>query len=139
MKNQKTATKSRKQAKTVKVISRIEFKADPRKVVYTVRSSNGSDTYETTLFAGKATGCNCPAQKPCYHMTQLEAKEASRNASLHEEECKCVNQKFNAWSKAHGYAPLPQIVDEAYEEWKRATGKPARMSRDEYCTAYEIY
>lgn len=74
----KTATT--KTTKTVKVLSRIEFKRDPRKVVYLVRPSHGGDPYETTLFDGKATACTCPAKKPCYHMTQLEAKEAARNA-----------------------------------------------------------
>src|SRR2546429_3021182 len=36
----------------------------------------------TTLFRslidGKASGCSCPSKKPCYHMTQLEEREAAR-------------------------------------------------------------
>lgn len=76
MRNAKTASKQ------VTVISRIEFKADSRKVVYKVLSSNGKDTYETFFFNGKACSCTCPATKPCYHMTQLEAREASRVAVI---------------------------------------------------------
>ncbi len=47
-------------------------------VCYLIRSSNGHDEYCTTVVNGKATGCTCPAHKPCYHMQQLEAKEAER-------------------------------------------------------------
>ena len=63
--------------KQVQVLARYEIKRNGH-VVYTVRSSNGQDTYTTTLVNGKATGCSCPSYKPCYHMTQLEEKEASR-------------------------------------------------------------
>ncbi len=70
---QNTAT-SKKQ---VQVLTRYEIKRNGH-VVYTVRSSNGQDTYTTTLVNGKATGCSCASRKPCYHMAQLEAKEASR-------------------------------------------------------------
>lgn len=74
-----TSTKTRKATKTVKVLSRIEFNADARKVVYIVRSSNGADTYQTTLFAGKATSCTCPSHKPCYHMMGCETLESARS------------------------------------------------------------
>jgi hypothetical protein len=70
--------KTQKQAKAVKVISRIEFKSDSRKVVYNVRSSDGTQVYQTCLFNGKACSCTCKATKPCYHMTQLEAREMVR-------------------------------------------------------------
>jgi hypothetical protein len=73
---------ARKQAiKEVTVLARVEFKCDSRKVVYKVLSSNEKDTYITTLFNGKACSCTCPATKPCYHMVQLEAREAARNAA----------------------------------------------------------
>ena len=70
-----TATKA---TRTVQIIARIQFKADSRKVVYLVRGSKG-EQYETCLFDGKATSCTCESRKPCYHMTQLEQKEAERN------------------------------------------------------------
>lgn len=66
--------------KVVQVIARIEFKSDSRKVVYKVRSSDGSSVYETCLFNGHAMSCTCPARKPCYHETQLEQIEAERQA-----------------------------------------------------------
>lgn len=70
-----TTTKSTKQ---VQVIARVEFKSDPRKVVYFNRSSDGTKEYQTFLFEGHATSCTCPATKPCYHMMQCEAIEGKR-------------------------------------------------------------
>lgn len=63
-----------KQVKQVQVIERND--KGNGTVLYTVRSSNGVDTYTTTLVNGKATACNCPSYKPCYHMTQLVELEA---------------------------------------------------------------
>ena len=70
-----------KQAKQVQVIARYALKREGKLtgvIVYAVRSSNGKGSYRTTLVNGKATGCTCPARKPCCHMTQLEAIEAAR-------------------------------------------------------------
>ncbi|MEO6891210.1 MAG: hypothetical protein ABI324_19670 [Ktedonobacteraceae bacterium] len=48
-------------------------------VVYAVRSSDGTSVYYTTLDTrGHATGCTCPARKPCKHMHQMEAREQAR-------------------------------------------------------------
>ena len=71
--------KTQKQQKEVTILARVEFKNDPRKVVYQCLSSNGVDKYNTFLFNGKACSCECPATKPCYHMVQCEAKEQQRN------------------------------------------------------------
>ena len=68
---------SLKTQKVVQVIARYYIKRNGH-VVYTVRSSDGLNTYTTTLVNGKATGCTCPSRKPCYHGTQLEALEAAR-------------------------------------------------------------
>lgn len=68
-------------AKQVHFIARYAHKTNKKLngfVTYAVRSSNGNDIYCTTLINGKASGCSCPARKPCYHMTQLEAREAAR-------------------------------------------------------------
>ena len=70
-----------KQPKQVQVLACYIHKTDGKpngRISYLVRSSNGEDTYCTTLIDGKASGCSCPSKKPCYHMTQLEAKEAAR-------------------------------------------------------------
>lgn len=67
-----------KQQKTVKVIARIQWKSDPRKVVYLNRSSDGVSQYETSLFDGKATSCSCPSRKPCKHMKHSEQVEQER-------------------------------------------------------------
>ena len=74
---------STKAAKQVRIVARYAHKTDGKLngiVTYAVRSSNGTDIYYTTLVNGKATGCGCPAFKPCYHMDQLEALEAARAA-----------------------------------------------------------
>lgn len=68
--------------KQVQVVMRIQFKEHENAVLYIVRSSNGVDTYETTLVNGHATGCTCPAVKPCYHMTQLEQRESERASDV---------------------------------------------------------
>ncbi len=67
--------------KTVKVLARVEFKSDSRKICYQVLSSHGADVYTTCLFDGKATGCSCPATNgKCYHRTQVEQIERIRSA-----------------------------------------------------------
>jgi hypothetical protein len=83
-----TATRTRKSAavESVTTIARVQFKADPRKVVYLNRSSDGSTQYETSLFDGKATSCNCPSRKPCKHMIHSEQAEAYRQEALAEKE-----------------------------------------------------
>lgn len=77
--------KTQKQVKTVQIIARISFKSDPRKVCYSVRSSDGQSQYTTCLFNGKACSCSCPSKKPCYHMTGVEAYEAEREAKPVEQ------------------------------------------------------
>jgi hypothetical protein len=87
-----TAARTRKSSHTAKVekivhiIARIQFIADACKVVYKVRSSDGTQQYETYLFDGKATSCTCPAKKPCYHMVQVQAKEIERTLRLWDEQ-----------------------------------------------------
>lgn len=81
---QKTARKP-KQAKKVVVIARYFIKKNGH-VVYLVRSSNGVDTYCTTIIDGHATGCTCKAIKPCYHMTQLEQVERERMVKVPVEQ-----------------------------------------------------
>src|SRR5450432_1859712 len=101
-----TATK--KATKTVQIIARVQFKADARKVVYLVRGSKG-EQYETYFFAGKATSCTCESRKPCYHMTQLETKEAERvetteTVALAEEyirEDLDDDAKYETWKQEH--------------------------------------
>ncbi len=80
----------------VTILARVEFKADSRKVVYKVLSSNGADTYQTSLFNGKACSCTCPSRKPCYHMTGCEAHEAERDAERKMDEMAAYYQDENA-------------------------------------------
>lgn len=86
--------------KTVKVEARITFKAAHLAgcVVYVVRSSNGKDQYRTTLRNGRATGCTCPARKPCYHMFQLEEYETTFTAQLAEAEARLAETKVQEQS-----------------------------------------
>jgi hypothetical protein len=66
-----------KRHQQVQVVARYEVKRNGH-VVYAVRSSNGKDTYCTTVIEGHATGCTCPSRKPCYHMAGCEALESRR-------------------------------------------------------------
>lgn len=79
--------------KAVQIIARYQIKRNGH-VVYLVRSSNGKDQYTTTIINGHATGCTCPARKPCYHMKQLEAREAER------EQAACTEQANKARAQA---------------------------------------
>src|SRR2546429_2020902 len=79
--NGDTKMATKKQPKQVQIIARYIHKTDGKpngKVSYLVRSSDGKTEYCTTLIDGKASGCSCPSHKPCYHMSQLEAKEQER-------------------------------------------------------------
>jgi hypothetical protein len=52
-------------------------------VIYTVLSSDGRSRYHTTLVAGIATGCDCPAGqhgRNCYHRAGVEAYERFHQA-----------------------------------------------------------
>jgi len=82
------ATKERKAKATKKVqlIARYALKRNAAIVVYTVRSSDGSEIYQTTLYEGKATGCSCKATSQCYHKTQIEMIESKRV----EEMCEAI-------------------------------------------------
>ncbi len=82
--------------KEVTILARVEFKNDARKVVYKVLSSNGKDTYMTSLFNGKACSCDCISRKPCYHMTGCEAHEAARNEERKMDEMAAYYQDENA-------------------------------------------
>ncbi len=95
--------------KQVQVIARYEIKRNSH-VVYLVRSSNGKDEYHTTLVNGRATGCSCPATKPCYHMRQLEQREAERSKARATEQA----NKVRTQAAAHE-ARLAEI-----EAWRRA-------------------
>src|SRR5690348_1468135 len=106
-----TAVKTQKQ---VQVIARIELKQHPGIIVYKVRSSNGVDVYETVIAYGKASSCTCPATKPCYHMTQLEAKEQERIALEHR-----IDQDIEQ-----------HLEDEQY---------PKRLTRAQFVAEFGIY
>lgn len=123
-----TQTATRKATKTVQVIARIQFKDDARKVVYKVRASNGRDTYETYFYDGRATSCTCPAHKPCYHMVQLEEKEAERAAIL------ALSADLSAEAALRTAEAIVDghMGDEAYEAWKRANGLDVPLTREEY-------
>lgn len=90
--------------KQVQVIARIQFKSDPRKVVYLVRSSDGVSQHETTLFDGKATSCTCASRCSCYHEKGCEKLEQAReneNLKTVQEAVKCesdVEVRFSAKS-----------------------------------------
>jgi len=76
-----------KQSKEVQIIARYIHKTNGKPngtISYLVRASNGKDTYCTTIVNGQARGCTCPSHKPCYHMKQLEQKEAARKETAQQ-------------------------------------------------------
>jgi hypothetical protein len=99
---------TKKTTKQVHFIARYAHKTDKKLngiVSYAVRSSNGKDIYCTTFIEGKASGCSCPARKPCYHMVQLEAREALRRPikatvteSVDEMTMHVVRPVWNDWA-----------------------------------------
>lgn len=116
-----TTTKSRKATKTVQIISRTEFKADSRKVCYQVRASDGTGEYTTCLFDGKATSCTCKSTVKCYHMTQLEQKEAARIAVAQAQEI------------------VSTVTSPIVSSEQECNSSFVKMSRDEYVAVFGIY
>ena len=114
-------------AKQVKIIARIAYKRNPKAVKYIVRSSNGVDQYETTIYNGKATGCTCPATKPCYHMNQLEAKEQQRSeATQAVAQAEQIVADAQADVRAARFAELFAKYD--YRQAEKAAKASARSS-----------
>ncbi len=106
--------------KTVVVLARIQFKSDPRKVCYLVRSSNGVDQYTTCLFDGFATGCSCPATNgKCYHRCQALEQERTRNAAQAKTELASI--PLTPVVKAHAFAELKKQYDCRQNPSTRAT------------------
>lgn len=132
-----TATTSRKATatKTVQIIARVQYKSDSRKVVYLVRSHKGDATYQTTMFDGKATSCTCPAQKPCYHMVQLEQKEQASMQREIEEQIEAEQ----AVAEAEAMLTSDADVDEEYEQWKRDNGLDVALGREEYASFFDVH
>jgi hypothetical protein len=129
---------SKKNSKLVTVIARV-FIIENANVVYIVRSSNGVDTYNTTLVNGKAVGCTCPAYKPCYHMIQVEQKEAQRTASTQQ-----IVEKLAARSTQPKSLEVHRAfrADDAYEqlaEEKSLSDPWEGLDADERATAYGVY
>lgn len=111
-----TATKSKKaSSKIVKVIARYLIKRNNH-VCYLVRSSDGKGTYCTTLDNhGHATGCTCPARKPCYHMLQLEALESERQPHAQEPELAYAPAVGGCYSFRAPVVTLTQAMAEAQQ------------------------
>lgn len=128
---------SKKALKVVQIIARIQFKADARKVVYLVRASNGVDQYETYCFDGRALSCTCDSRKPCYHMRQVETKEAERAprpftiAQLNELADIVAAEAEEEYIRE-------EIDDDAkYEAWKRENMLDNTLTRDEYVSVFD--
>jgi hypothetical protein len=98
------------QQKDVTIVARYQFKADAKKVAYLVRSSDGATTYQTFLFDGRASSCTCPAKKPCYHMVQLQQREARRAS---EQELARINAEVLAQIEQEQAAPQKPLSEMA--------------------------
>jgi hypothetical protein len=90
--NKQMAT-SKKTVKEVQVLCKYSHKKNGQLtgvVTYAVRSSRTNERYYVTLVDGKATACNCPSRKTCYHITQLEKLEADRKVVATQFSAKSV-------------------------------------------------
>jgi hypothetical protein len=100
-----TATIARTSGKTgkkeVQPLYRVQSKRDPRKVIYIVRSSDGSTEYTVSFFCGKVTSCSCPSRKPCYHQAQIQRREDERQAAEIAAEQAAEMAEYEAWKKAN--------------------------------------
>ncbi len=118
---QSTKTRKSSKAKSVTIIARYFIKRNGH-VVYRVRSSNGVDTYCTTIINGQATGCTCPAVKPCYHMTQLEKIECERAERIAAQSEQANEKKLAERKLEESYRELAQAQLEWAEHWAPLLG-----------------
>ena len=141
-----TTTKSRKAQAAIIVLATYIFTSLSR-ICFTVRSSDGTTTYMTCFDNGHGA-CTCDGNAVWHHeckhikhlapiaaqkLAQLEAKEAARHAVA---EAETIVTSTLAGSQQDGNSGY---FDAEYEEWKRATGKPAWLSREAYTQEFSIY
>lgn len=125
-------TRKPKQTKKVVVIARYFIKRNGH-VCYLVRSSNGKDTYCTTIIDGHATGCTCPAIKPCYHMTQLEQIERERMVKVPVEQV--LNDaheeivQMDRDCDPNAYAVLAEVKTVSVQDWDYCEGCQCRVKK----------
>lgn len=80
----KNSTLQKPTTKTVHIIARVQFKQTGY-ITYKVRSSKGNAQYTVTVSPeGDVKSCDCPANKPCYHMTGIQAIEDARREGAQE-------------------------------------------------------
>lgn len=110
----KTTTR-KPSAKIVTVIARVTVKRNGH-VIYLCRGSHG-EQYNTTVINGKATGCTCPARKPCKHMDHCQNLEASRVAPQVQPEPVATIGEAMAQANEQMAAHIDQVAaegDKAY-------------------------
>lgn len=66
--------------KTADIRYRVEIKNKPI-VIYKVRSSDDTQTYDVTVVRGKVNNCTCKSYKPCYHMKGVQEREDERKSA----------------------------------------------------------
>lgn len=67
--------KAARTPKTVQVLATYRFHAIGR-ICFTVKSSKGSDRYNTCFQADGHESCTCPSHGGCYHRDQLREQAA---------------------------------------------------------------
>src|SRR5258708_39275383 len=92
---------------------RVELKSRPRIVVYQVRSSDDTQTYDVTVGSGKVNNCTCKSYKPCYHMHDVQIREDARRVAstqAHMDELAAEQDealRFNPWHGSNHDAERP--------------------------------
>ena len=104
-----TSIKIQKQAD---IRYRVELKSRPRIVIYKVRSSDDTQTYDVTLVGGKVNNCTCKARKPCYHMHDVQIREDARRqaaATVAMDELATEQDEALRFSPWHGSNPSTEV------------------------------
>jgi hypothetical protein len=99
-----------KQPKPITVIAPYALKDRETKrltgtICYSIRSSNGSDTYCVRLQPGRPPTCNCPARtyrpgKSCSHILAMERRERERQEQRRLSGPLNGNREFGILKKA---------------------------------------
>jgi hypothetical protein len=110
------------------IVARIQFKNDPRKVCFQVKSSDNITVYTCCLFNGKVTSCSCPARVlNCRHAQAAEAAEAERSSVI-------INARRR---RLEAEAELARISREAAEMMTRTdASRQAEQPMSETAAAY---
>ena len=117
---------------------RVELKSRPRIVIYQVRSSDDTQTYDVTLVGGKVNNCTCKARKPCYHMHDVQIREDARRqatVAVAMDELAAEQDeglRFSPWYGSNPSTEVERPIDELSLTPKRTSVRMCLSCRRTY-------